>query len=272
VTFAGGESVTVHDPAPPTDIAVTFSGCPEAVVLELDRGSGRFNAIRARGSGAVRARVARGTYKYRLRCMREGQLSASAAVRGSLKVVADTATRPLPLAPVTITADADGRRYNVSYQNRLPTITLRWPYAPRADTYRLVVRPAQGAQFSVDSRQPSVTLPPGRLGEGLHRFWFETSNATRSEPGVLRVSFDYTARTAYLTSPPEGARIRDGQVRFAGGTLLGSKVEVHGVPLPLDTHGRFATTIAVAKEAQGAAVRVQHPSTGIHYYVRHLTF
>ena len=272
LTFAGGESVTIHDPAPPTDIGVTFGGCPADVVLELDRGNRRFDALRARGAGEVRARVARGTYKYRLRCLREGRLSGAAAASGKLTVVADAATRPLPVAAVTVTADADGRRYNVSYQNRLPKITLRWPYAPRANSYRLVVQPAEAAQFTMESKQPSVSLASGRLGEGQHQFRFETPDGKRSEQGVIQVSFDYTARTAYLTSPAERSSARDGRTRFAGGTLLGSKVQLQGVPLPLDPHGRFTGNLSIGKEQSGAAVRVQHPSTGIHYYVRHLTF
>ncbi|HKU41142.1 MAG TPA: FecR domain-containing protein [Polyangiales bacterium] len=269
--FEAGESVTVHDPAPPSELGVSFEGCPELAALELDRGNGRFDALRVRGHAELRARVARGVYRYRVRCVHDGRPAGRAAASGTIKVVVDAATRPLPQSSVTITADADGRRYTVNYQNRLPTITLRWPYAPQAKSFRLVVRPAQAAEFAVESRQSSVTLAPGRLGEGLHNFWFE-AEGQRSENGTLHVAFDYTARTAYLTSPPERAAVRDGSVRFAGGTLLGSRVQIAGTRLELDAHGRFATTVPMTSEVKGAAVRVQHPSTGIHYYVRHLTF
>ena len=44
-----------------------------------------------------------------------------------------------------------------------------------------------------------------------------------------------------------------------------------GESLKLDAHGRFSAALAVSAETPGAAVRVTHPSTGIHYYVRHLT-
>jgi hypothetical protein len=115
-----------------------------------------------------------------------------------------------------------------------------------------------------------VTLAPGRLGEGLHRFWFETAAHKRSENGVLQVSFDYTARTAYLTSPRDGEARQQGRARFAGGTLLGSTVHLQAAALKLDAHGRFAAALDLAANVDGAAVRVAHPSTGIHYYVRHL--
>jgi hypothetical protein len=186
--------------------------------------------------------------------------------------MADAATRPLPSAPATITADADGRRYTVSYQNRLPIITLRWPDAPRAAAYRLFVRPDKGgAQFSLESSRSSVTLEPGRVGEGLHQFWFATADdARRSEKGLIQVSFDYAARTAYLTSPIEGAAAHDGRARFAGGTLLGSTVQAQGAPLKLDAQGRFDAEVEVPAGAGGAYVRVQHRSTGVHYYIRHL--
>jgi hypothetical protein len=271
VTLLAGESAVIHDPAPPTDVRMRFDACPQGAVLELDRGSGRSDAIRVRGDDEVRARVPRGEYRYRLRCLHDGRLQAPLH-RGRLTVMADAATRPLPSAPATITADADGRRYTVSYQNRLPIITLRWPDAPRAAAYRLFVRPDKGgAQFSLESSRSSVTLEPGRVGEGLHQFWFATADdARRSEKGLIQVSFDYAARTAYLTSPIEGAAAHDGRARFAGGTLLGSTVQAQGAPLKLDAQGRFDAEVEVPAGAGGAYVRVQHRSTGVHYYIRHL--
>lgn len=268
VNVAAGESATLHDPTPPTNVGVKYDGCPELIALELEQ-DGRLS--RYRGSEQVRATVARGHHRYRVRCMQEGKPLGPVVRSGQLKVLADAATRPLPRTPVTITADADGRRYTVSYQNLLPVITLRWPYAPVSDTYHLVVQPAQGEKFSEDSREATVTLAPGRLGEGLHRFWFETADRKRSKIGSLQVSFDFTARTAYLTSPREGEAARENSVRFAGGSLLGSQVHVEGAPMKLDKHGRFSTTVSLTAEQDGAVVRVQHPSTGIHYYVRHLT-
>lgn len=270
VTLPAGESAVIHDPAPPSEVRVTFTNCPELGVLELDRGNGRFDALRVRGSGEVRVRIPRGSFRYRLRCAHAGHVQASPVSSGRLTIIADAATRPLPRAPATITADADGRRYTVSYQNRLPKITLRWPDAPHANAYRLFVRPEKGVQLSIDSRRTSVTLEPGRVGEGLHQFWFETSDKKRSEQGQLQVAFDYTARTAYLTSPHDGESAQDGRARFAGGTLIGSSVQVQGVSMKLDAQGRFASNAEVPADAAGAYVRVQHPSTGIHYYVRHL--
>lgn len=268
VTFPAGETATLHDPAPPTDVGLTFNGCPELMALEVEH-DGRL--LRYRGREEARASLARGNHRYRVRCLQEGKPLGSVVRSGQIKVLADAATRPLPNTPVTITADADGRRYTVSYQNLLPIITLRWPYAPRSNTYHLVVQPAQSPQFSEDSSQASVTLQPGRLGEGLHRFWFETADRKRSETGSLQVSFDFTARTAYITNPREGESLRDNSVRFAGGSLLGSQVHVEGAPMKLDKHGRFGANVSVAPERSGAVVRVQHPSTGIHYYMRHLT-
>jgi hypothetical protein len=266
VRMPAGESATVHDPAPPTDIELTFSGCADTMVLELEH----VGLLRYRGREQVRASLARGNHRYRVRCLQEGRALGPVVRSGQIKVLADAATRPLPLTPVTITAEADGRRYTVSYQNLLPIITLRWPYAPRANKYQLRVQPAQGQQFSEDSAQPSITLPPGRLGEGLHRFWFETADNKRSEPGSLQVSFDFTARTAYLTNPRDGEALRDNSVLFSGGTLLGSRVQVQGAPMQLDKHGRFTTDVSIPAEQSSAVVRVQHSSTGVHYYVRHL--
>jgi hypothetical protein len=268
-TLPAGETATIHDPAPPTDLRMTVSRCPALAVLEFDRGNGRFDAVRVRGTSEVRARVPRGNYRYRVRCVRGGRVGMPPVSVGRLNVARDAATRPLPVKPVTITADADGRRYTVSYQNRLPVITLRWPEPPAASQFTLKVQPEHGEAFSVEAPRPSVTLAAGRLPEGLHRFWFESGDR-RSEQGLLRVAFDYNARTAYLTLPQDGQRLQGGKARFAGGTLLGSLVHVQGLAMKLDSQGRFATDIPVPAGAEGLAVRVQHPSTGIHYYVRHV--
>lgn len=270
VTLAAGETATIHDPAPPSDVRVTFTGCPELGVLELDKGNGRFDMLRGRGTGEVRVSIPRGSFRYRVRCVRGGLVQPGAAARGTLTIKEDAATRPLPQSPVTITADADGRRYIVSYQNRLPVITLRWPDAPPASAYRLFVKPEHGNAIAIDSPKSIVTLEPGRVAEGLHQFWFETKDKKRSEQGLLQVAFDYTARTAYLTSPLEGEPAKNGRAQFSGGTLMGSSVRLQGVPVKLDSQGRFSSNIEIPAAAGGASVRVQHPSAGIHYYVRHL--
>jgi hypothetical protein len=269
-TLPAGETATIHDPAPPTDLRMTVARCPGLAVLEFDRGNRRFDALRVRGTSELRARVPRGNYRYRVRCVRNGRVEMPPVSAGRLNVARDAATRPLPVKPVTITADADGRRYTVSYQNRLPVITLRWPEPPAASQFTLKVQPEHGAAFSVQSSRPSVTLAAGRLPEGLHGFWFETAGK-RSEQGLLRVAFDYKARTAYLTLPVDGQRLQGGTARFSGGTLLGSLVHLQGVAMKLDSQGRFATEIPVPADVEGLAVRVQHPSTGIHYYVRHVS-
>jgi hypothetical protein len=245
--------------------------CPGVSVLELDRGDGQFDAVRVRGNAELRARVPIGAFRYRVRCLREGRLELPPIRSGRLSVTRDTATRPLPVSAVRITADADGRRYTVSYQNRLPIVTLRWPGAPRAAEYTLRVQPEHAAEFTIRARQPSVTLSGGRLADGLHHFGFEAGSA-RSAEGTLNVVFDFRARTAYLTSPAEGQPLAAdrGDAHFAGGSVVGSSVSVQGVVLTLDGQGRFATNVAIPAGADGLAVRVQHPSTGIHYYVRHL--
>jgi hypothetical protein len=271
LTLQPGESVTVHDPAAPTDVRILVTRCAADAIWEFDAGDGRYDALRVHGTGELRAQVPLGTFRHRVRCVRDGRLEAPTRSSGRLQVLRDAALRPLPLKPVSITADADGRRYTVSYQNRLPIITLRWPDAPKVANYTLKVWPERGAAFSVQAKQPNVTLRAEQLSEGLHRFEFQ-ANAVRSEPGLLGVTFDYRARTAYLTSPVEGQRTSSpsGTVRFVGGTLLGSSVSVQEVMLKLDPQGRFAGEVPLPVDASSAAVRVVHPTTGIHYYIRHL--
>jgi hypothetical protein len=268
VMLTVGEDATIHDPAPPTDVRILAKRCPAAAVWEFDAGSGRYDVVRVHGASELRARVPLGNYRHRLRCVREGRLEAPQGRSTRLQVLRDAAVRPLPSKPVTITAEADGRRYTVSYQNRLPIVTLRWPDAPRAKEYTLRVTPERGAPFSLQAKQPSAVVAGERLGDGLHRFEFE-AGGRRSEQGLLGVNFDFRARTAYLTSPVEGQLASSRSARFAGGSLPGSSVSVEGTALKLDALGRFAGDVPLAAATVAAAVRVVHQSTGVHYYVRH---
>ena len=49
----------------------------------------------------------------------------------------DGSTRRLPGSPPINTIDADGHRYIIHYQNRLPALTVPWPDAPASAHYTL---------------------------------------------------------------------------------------------------------------------------------------
>ena len=62
-----------------------------------------------------------------------------------------------------------------------------------------------------------------------------------------------------------------GAIAVDGVTVEGAKVSVGGQPLAVDVHGRFHVEAAPVDGDDAVAVRLEHPRTGIHYYVRRRT-
>lgn len=270
VAVPGGESAIVHDARAPTHVAIGLEGCAQGGVVEVARGGGAFRHFRAQGQGRAIVSLAAGSYRYRVRCLQHGRLEAGAEQQGRLQVLRDAAVRRLPRTPPSVEIDADGRRYTVRYQNLLPKLTLRWPGAPQAASYEIELRSEGGGSRREQVTQPRHVLRSGDLGEGEHQFRFTASDGTRSPESVLRIAFDNTARTAYLSEPSENVARAGTLVHVAGAALRGSSVTAHGAELPLGDQGRFSADVTAPADADALAIRVHHPSTGVHYYLRHL--
>jgi len=259
-----GETATIHDPHPPIAVGFKTDACEKGVELELRdlRGGGR----RIRAASVPAARLAAGSFRYSVRCV--GDASGSTRGNGLLRVVRDAGGRSLPRTAPKITLDADGRRYNLRYQNLLPELRLRWPRAPEASSYRLELVAEGGAVLREEASKPEVRLRSGRVREGEYRFSISAGGGVRSPETTLRVTFDDTARTAQLTEPKDLVFLPSSQVRVAGAALASSTVRVGNVALALGADGRFADTVQAPAPGRALAVRVQHPIAGVHYYVR----
>jgi hypothetical protein len=57
-------------------------------------------------------------------------------------------------------------------------------------------------------------------------------------------------------------------VSVDGVTIDGAKVSAGGRSLSIDGRGRFSATVAPLSGDDAVIVRLEHPRTGIHYYVR----
>jgi hypothetical protein len=151
----------------------------------------------------------------------------------------------------------------------LPVVRLTWPNAPAATRYQLTLR-RKDRTFNYELKKPSHELRSGELGEGDYDFRFTSDAGSASASGSLRIVFDNTARSAYLSSPAEGSSVEGSQILVAGAALLRSEVSVDGVPVPLDAQGRFRVTVPKDPTHGTVTVRVSHPITGVHYYLRRL--
>jgi hypothetical protein len=185
-----------------------------------------------------------------------------------LRVQRDPATQELPRSAQRVDVEADGRKYTVHYQNVLPAVTFVWPGAPSASSYTLVLQRGKKSQ-RYPAPGPRLELRPGELTEGELRYWFE-EGATRSRESSLRIVFDNTARSAYLSEPRMGVPVEGPTVVVAGAALAKSEVTVAGQSLPLDAQGRFRGEVPVGAGDESIAVRVRHPLAGVHYYLRRI--
>jgi hypothetical protein len=268
-TIAAGLTATIHDAAPPTDVRIRFADlCPEAGVVEMAQGeSFRAARVRVDGRGAGIVRLARGRHRYRVRCFEGSALADVVVATGRLEVTRDSGTRPLARQAPHNTVDADGRRYTVLYQNRLPAITFRWPSAPEADRYRLHIAPRRGRPIEVTTSSPSHATKPGELAEGQYRYWF-AAGGRESTQSTLTIDFDNAARSGYLQAPRPDAEWNDSATVVSGAAIEGWRVAVGGAALPLDRQHRFTAPITRAADENGIAVEFSHPEHGVHLYVR----
>ena len=267
LTIAAGESATVHDPRPPTNVRVPFDGCEGGARLEVARGR-RFNHARTRGPKAGIVKLQPGSYRYRVRCAR-ADAKAPPAASGRIVIRRDAGRRRLPTRAPAVTVDADGRPYTVRYQNLLPKVTLRWPDPPPASGYRLTRTGPGGKARTRTLKRASHTYRSGRLREGTHAFEFSTADGKQVARGSVRVAFDNAARAAYLSTPARALRVGSA-VELAGAVLSGSSVRVNGTAVPIDAQGRFATQLTPDGRHDAVVVRVEHRASGVHYYLRRL--
>jgi hypothetical protein len=247
------ERATVHAAHLPLDIYLPPPSCLEPKIV--------LNGKPLATQGL--ARLSAGRYRVRLLC-------GSRKVRESLLLVRnDPAKAELPKHAPQVRVEADGRHYTVRYQNLLPTVSFVWPDAPNGDLFTLVLRKS-GHEASYQVTEPQYVLSGDALSEGEFQFWFLDGQGGSSKAGTLRISFDNTARSAYLSSPAEDSAARGDRVLVAGATLLRSEVSVDGQMIHIDDKGRFHAETAVVPGQRAVAVRIAHPESGVHYYLRRL--
>ncbi|HEU4581480.1 MAG TPA: FecR domain-containing protein [Polyangiaceae bacterium] len=261
VEIEAGESLTIHDPAPPTAVRFRFAGvCPELGVLQLRAGrSGQY----AVGEGAVSLSLGRGTQRYELRCGTEG---GKLVKQGKLSVLSDDGSRRVAARAPATTLAADGHRYTVLYQNRLPVITLTWPDGPTGTALELTHSFA-GKEEKIATREPLHVFESGTLREGRHDFAF-TGGGKLSRHTRVDIQFDNAAPTATLDPPPPHALEPGDALTISGIALPGWQVQVGQQRAPQDDQGRFSLPTNWPSDTGAIAVRLSHPERGTHLYVR----
>jgi hypothetical protein len=262
VELSSGLSVTIHDPAPPTAVRFDADGaCQGPVNVELLHAGKRLR--RGVGEGGVSLSVPPGNHRYELRCGRE----RGARVRsGQVMVLADAATRSIASKPPSTTVTADGRKYTVLYQNRLPAVSLRWDGAGKSRDIRLFHEFA-GAKSSLNVPEPRHDFGSGELAEGRHSFYFEAGGSI-SRPTSVDIVFDNAAPRASLSLPPRLEQKPGEAVAVSGTALPGSEIWVEGERIRLDPRGRFSATTTLPSERRALTIQLVQPGRGTHFYLR----
>jgi hypothetical protein len=255
-----GVSATIYDPSPPT--AVHFE-------LPAACSNGAMWSMRGRPAKPLTAAqslaLGVGVHDYQISCA-----NGPGQWRGSLRVVRNAGTAQLPRSAPRNTIELDGRAYTILFQNLLPALDVRWPNAPSASRYTLLVELDGGRELKQNSSTPSYVLPAGSLPEGRHQLHFEVAaaNAAKSRITTIDLRFDNASPTASLRSPPVSGFTPADSVQVAGIALPGAQVTVLGERFALDAQQRFTGDVELPAGTKAIAVRIQHPRTGTRYYVR----
>lgn len=250
------ESATIHVAKPPLSIYLPTLPCDAPRGRVLVDGA----AVASDDEGAI-AVLNAGAHTIRTQCGNETR-----QVR--LVVKRDAAKMDLPKRAQNVRVEADGRRYTVRYQNLLPVVTFVWPGSHPAPLRLVVKKGAKESSFSLE--RPEHALASGTLGEGEYKFSFRDAQGSSSAATTLRLSFDNTARSAYLSAPADDTVVSaeaEG-IEVAGAALSRSRVQIQGHAIELDDKGRFRGHAQRRPGENAVTVRVEHPESGVHYYVR----
>jgi ferric-dicitrate binding protein FerR (iron transport regulator) len=263
LSVGAGGSLLVHDPAPPTAVRVTFGDkCDGVGVVERKGPKGGGSAS---GTGEAALAFPEGRSSYELYCLGADGKRGNSVARGSVTVLADAGTMALPVRAPSNVVNTDGRDYTLLYQNLLPAVTVRWPNAPQANSYTLVVTSA-GRSQRVSASTAVHAFAPGKLAEGSHTFQWTAESGRKSRPSKATIRFDNAAPKASIVSPPNGGFAAGSSVAVSGIALPGWEVHAQGARLPMDSEQRFAGT--VASGPRGVVLTFTHPDRGVHYYLR----
>ncbi len=263
MTSAGG-SLLVHDPSPPTAVGIRFGDkCANVGVVERIKGS----TVKASsvGSGSANLNFGAGSHKYRLRCLSPDGTLGSPVASGRITIYHDAGTAALPVKAPATAINTDGRAYTVLYQNLLPSITVRWPNAPPADSYTLSIT-SNGRSRSLSTQQASFSFAPGQLKEGQHSFQFTSAQGRKSRVSTASIRFDNAAPKASIKTPTDGGFGPNESVRVSGIALPGWEVFAQGSAVTMDGEQRFAASVASGQ--RGLVLQFSHPQRGVHHYVR----
>jgi hypothetical protein len=269
ITVAAGESAIFHDGNPPLLVRLRLDGlCSGAATVDV-RGAARLRQTTRVGSVVLRMRA--GRQRYRITCRDDPGAKAPRA-SGTLTLLRDSGNVRLSRRAPVNAIEIDGRHYTVLFQTRLPMLALVWVAAPEGASGLSLHISSTGGVKVIATSGPEYQLPSGVLPEGTYTCWYSTADGTVSPKTRVTIRFDNLAPTAqFFPAGSQTIAATAGTIPVDGVTVDGAKVSVDDKPLPVDERGRFRAALAPRNGNDALAVRIEHPRTGVHYYVRRST-
>ena len=267
VTVPAGESAELWVPDGKVAVRVVAPrDCGDGFVASVRRG-GKRPAVERAGLEGVTLDLTAGTHPYRLTCIAldDGERGRPGP-SGTLKVLKRKGTATGSRRPARSMVDADGRLYEVHYQNRLPDLTFRWQAAKEDGSYELRLNGKRSRRRAFTGK--SVTLRSGSVPQGRYTWRIvEAGDGTSSPEGELHLSPDESTPAASV-SMPTAAEWKRGRVAIRGQATSGWGVQVDGVKVALDRAMRFRSNVDVGAPPRPVVVRLSHARHGVRYYVR----
>jgi hypothetical protein len=271
-----GGSAVIHDPQRTGGFTVRFpaiEGCERYLIVVDHNGARLLEAVSTRPGFALDG-LSYGAYRWSATCLGGEGAEVTDDHQGRVSRASDQSGNvTLPTTVPSNSLDSGGRQYTVTYQNRLPAITLRWSGAPEAGGYRLdVFDNASGRRLhSGQGARPAQSFRSGFFQEGSYYWIFRAEGAGANAASPLtrmRIVFDNQMPSIQILEPREGASA-SGSVRVRGLVSVGSTVTVNGVPLDLGGDFRFDQTVPVGP-GNLLVFRVTTLRRGSALYLRHL--
>jgi hypothetical protein len=258
-----GETLTIHDPRPPTSVQFQFDGkCPDGGIIEVDRDTRFRTAKVSSGHDFANVLVPGGSWAYRLRCTTNGS-EGGAAAAGKVSAIRDDGRRPLPPKPGVNDIDADGRNYRISYQSAIPDVVVHVKNPGASHTLHFA---SAGNDQTFESSAATIRVPGAKLHEGRYTYWVDRDGVKQDKISQLTIDFDQTAPQVYIESPANG-QPWTGDLDVRGAVLPGWSAAVEAIAIPVDNQRRFAAKVGIPGGA-ALAIRLAHPLRGVHYYLR----
>jgi hypothetical protein len=265
--LVAGTSTTVHDPNPPTAIALQLGSACGTAATVVEQQTPRGFQVRAEGTDAALVWFPLGSTSYRLRCKTASGEPGKTVASGKVLVQRDGAARRVTKRAPELEVDLDGRKYTAVYQTLLPRIRVRVPPGASGDLSLRIegTEPAKTLKLPVDG----LTLESGTLGEGSHTLSLVGKTLLAAKkPTTVSIRFDNAAPAAYLEGEGALKQSANGSVELSGAALDDSQISIDGKPVVLDRAARFEARVVPDAGARGVGLWIKHPRLGSHHYVR----